>query len=194
MEATDRSGSKPGRPRPRLLVYIDVLGFKEKILNDDTFGWALPMAHFRGLMEDARKRKVLDPEKLHPVEKSFELSTFSDALAISCAADATHAEFVVGIAQSICTSLWASGSYTRGAVTLDSLHHMSSAITGRGLVEAHLLEREVARYPRILVTDQAADLLMSSPRNRLQLRDDFCQTTSGSDPLTTLKMTPSFVQ
>jgi hypothetical protein len=167
------AGGKGGRLKSRLLVYVDVLGVTEKILKDDILGFAVPMAYFQGFLTGLVERKSRRAQKHFPKEKTLQASTFSDTFAISCAADADRPELVIGLAQSICTSLWASGNYTRGAVTLDSLLHYDRVITGRGLVEAHLLERDVAKYPRILVTDQAAALLMSGPRNRLQIRDDF---------------------
>jgi hypothetical protein len=60
----------------------------------------------------------------------------------------------------LCTFLLLQGLYTRGAIVVGKAIHTGQVLYGPAVVEAHLLEINVAKYPRIVLTE-AADALFA---------------------------------
>ena len=62
---------------------------------------------------------------------------------------------MVGRVQWICSQLLIAGYCTRGALCFGELEHTDRRIAGKALVEAHRIEREVAKYPRLVLNSEA---------------------------------------
>ena len=78
------------------------------------------------------------------------MTAFSDCYVISEVDPAWH---VLAAVQTLGVNLLKDGILTRGAVVYGETYHKERVLFGPGIVEAYKLESEVAKYPRILVTD-----------------------------------------
>jgi hypothetical protein len=148
---------------PRVLAYVDVLGWRELIKRSVSGpSVRVTIAKAVGALRSHRQRvrrfkgraSRAGIKRLAP-----EVTIFSDTVAISCVPDAFAVETIVGQVQSFCTELMLAGVYARGAIVQGLLHHRGGVIIGPALVEAHDIESTVAKYPRIVV---ANDLVPSS--------------------------------
>jgi hypothetical protein len=165
------------QPKPKILAYVDILGFKERILRNDLQQPLRALGFVAGTAKVERLRKEFFKKEELLFGRTVQTSTFSDTIVMSCDPVAGDAHWLLGFVQMVCMGLLVEGGhYTRGAITLGTLIHHPAAIVGQALVEAHLLEREVAKYPRVVVTDAAMEFFEATPRpNKLssQIRIDF---------------------
>jgi hypothetical protein len=84
----------------------------------------------------------------------FEASHFSDTIVLSCRPGRPTLQIFALRVQSICAMLL-DGHYTRGAIVVGKVHHEISTVFGPALIEAYELEKNVAKYPRVIVTPDA---------------------------------------
>ena len=84
---------------------------------------------------------------------------FSDTFVISGPVTPRSARSIVGAVLIIADQIAEAGHYVRGAIGSGALRHDDVGIFGPALLNAYCLEREVARYPRVLVTDEVDGLL-----------------------------------
>jgi hypothetical protein len=145
---------------PRLLAYIDVLGWtnlimqsvsRPELLNELFIGqnWlaSVPFAETEG-------KKFFSQHGLS-TDMNLDATHFSDTLVISCPIKSPASDMLLPRVQGICESLLWHGHYTRGAIVVGDLVHRENLIFGPALIEAYKLERDVAKYPRIIVTPAA---------------------------------------
>jgi hypothetical protein len=146
----------------RLLAYIDVLGWSDLVKqseSDPNILKSLNLAanYFRGAAMWADSTRSFfakhDPDnKNHDL---LDVTHFSDTLVFSCPVKSFAASFFLVSVQQACHQLLCSGHYTRGAIVLGKLAHQDNVVVGPALIEAYKLERDVAKYPRIIVTPEA---------------------------------------
>ena len=167
----------------RLLAYVDILGWTALInsrrhteVAERIFS---AMVHLRRAREAEVERKRNFAAFGIPFGQSVRMAYFSDTFVYSCAPTPDEAAFLVSEVQSVCARLLRRGHYARGAVVVGELQHNDDGLVGRALVAAHEIERNVAKYPRLVVTGEAAPLLLG-PRLRVehdpgpsQVRTDF---------------------
>jgi hypothetical protein len=79
------------------------------------------------------------------------MTAFSDCYVLSEVFPAWH---VVAAVQALGSRLLAEGILTRGGVVQGGAYHNGRVLFGPGIVEAYNLEREVAKYPRIVVSEE----------------------------------------
>lgn len=60
---------------------------------------------------------------------------------------------MIAAVQALGIHVLAEGILTRGAVVHGPAYHNGSVLFGPGIIEAYAMEREVAKYPRILVSE-----------------------------------------
>jgi len=151
----------------RLLAYIDILGWREIIRKS-----AIENALFEEMKTVAARftyeldatRHLRDwhanllkehPGKIGPME-FLDVTHFSDTVVMSCPSQGRlGGSSLIQAVQITAMTMLDAGYYTRGAVVEGQLFHNGSTIFGPALIEAYDLERGVAKYPRILVTEQA---------------------------------------
>jgi hypothetical protein len=133
------------KPFPqRLIAYIDVLGWTELIRSG----------------ADVRIFGGLSFLKMGQVSGTpVTISNFSDTIVCSCAPTVNEAPWLIRQVQLLCMGLLRFDLYTRGALSLGELAHAEGMLAGRALTEAHALERDVAKYPRLVISDEVASLL-----------------------------------
>ncbi|OPY77995.1 MAG: hypothetical protein A4E64_00936 [Syntrophorhabdus sp. PtaU1.Bin058] len=150
----------------RFIAFVDILGFTNIVrrmseesrlfvtIRDSLKSLDLQSRRFqeyRRRLQDKRKQiiqKGLVP--LLPNITDLQMTAFSDCYVIS---EITPAWHVLAAIQTLGANLLKEGILTRGAVVYGDAYHKGRVLFGPGIVEAYKLESEVAKYPRILVTD-----------------------------------------
>jgi hypothetical protein len=150
----------------RYIAFVDILGFTNIVsrmseeghlfvtIRDSLKSLDLHSRRFREYrrrLNDKRTRivqKGIAP--LLPNITDLQMTAFSDCYVISEIAPAWH---VLAAVQTLGASLLKKGILTRGAVVYGDAYHKGRVLFGPEIVEAYKLESEVAKYPRILVTD-----------------------------------------
>lgn len=133
-----------------IIAYLDILGTKDMICNDDNFDF---LNHLNMFMEDAIEESGggIFPKK----EKIF-VKIFSDniLLAIELKENDEQRENKIAIlfntVANIYNEILRYGYLMRGAIVEGEFFHNEIIVYGKGLVEAVRLEKE-AKYPRIIV-------------------------------------------
>jgi hypothetical protein len=84
----------------------------------------------------------------------FVHKSISDAVAISTAVNAAGLAKLFQSLQSLALDLLAEGFFVRGSIVKAPLYHDDRMVFGEGLVKAYYFESEVAKFPRIVVTQE----------------------------------------
>lgn len=173
------SGIAPHQYENRLVCFMDLLGFKNKVLqaqNDpavfDDLYRSIESVQTAGLRDAiygsipyiSPKGKVMqvadDPKALADAQTNWPLSVtqFSDSFVISCPADNKIScglllQLVFGLYRLFFKEL---GIFVRGAIDMGLLVHVENGpLFGPAMNQAYYLESEVAVYPRLLFSDAA---------------------------------------
>lgn len=142
------------RFQSRFIAFVDILGFSE-IVNR--------MASDGGLFATMRDAlEILDTQSQefqryrrerrtkHLSKTSLQMTAFSDCYVLS---EVDSAWRVLAAVQALGSRFLAEGILTRGGVVKAQAYHNKRVLFGPGIVEAYRLESEVAKYPRILVSE-----------------------------------------
>jgi len=84
-----------------------------------------------------------------------QFSYFSDTFVLSARAIPGAAIYIKFSLAQLCRFLLLEGLYTRGAIVVGKAIHTGQVLYGPAIVDAYLLESQVAKYPRIILTEQA---------------------------------------
>ena len=154
----------------KLLAYVDILGFRELIkeLNEDE-SLTDDIVDGIGLFND-----VAELIKTNPI---VSVSFFSDLIVLSQPCDSLKSDplILLSLLGSIQGVLLANGYLSRGAVVMGKAVHNPLFLFGEALIEAYDLERHTAKYPRIIITDEAEDIIKN---NLLSLHSTQAQNLS----------------
>jgi hypothetical protein len=149
----------------RWLVYFDVLGWRDLVRsaakNPDLFG--IVEAALRGAK---RTSTVFNLGSAHRITR------FSDHVAISTPEEDEAGRWRLPCltAGLMIRNLLEDGHCCRGALVIGDLVHRADSIFGPALVEAHDIESRVAKYPRIVLSEEAAKLC--TPTKTVRFRQD----------------------
>ena len=88
--------------------------------------------------------------------RSISRSHFSDTVVFSCTPERSDAHLMIEDIRRLWMHHIEMGHYLRGGLTIGDARHDEGAVFGPALVDAYRLERAVASYPRIVVSDEAA--------------------------------------
>jgi hypothetical protein len=83
-------------------------------------------------------------------KSDLQMTAFSDCYVLSEVYPAWH---VLAAVQALGATFLQKGILTRGGIAHGQAHHKQGVLFGPAIIEAYDLEHEVARYPRILVSD-----------------------------------------
>lgn len=149
----------------RYLAFVDILGFRsvvERMPKESRLFFtirdalksldrqAMQFQKYRSA-RNSKRRKLLRSGRV-PLfwDTDLQMTAFSDCYVISETSPAWH---VLAAVQALGAHLLAEGVLTRGAVVQGKVYHRGRVLFGPAVIEAYELEKEVAKYPRILVTD-----------------------------------------
>ena len=134
-----------------IIAYLDILGAKDMICNDNNFDF---LNHLNMFMEDAIEESG---GGIFPKEEEIYIKIFSDniLLAIELKEYDEQREHKIAIlfntVANIYNEILRYGYLMRGAIIEGEFFHNDIIVYGKGLVEAVQLEENVAKYPRIIV-------------------------------------------
>jgi hypothetical protein len=150
----------------RFVAFVDVLGFRGIVNRMDadeqlfvTIRDALKELQkqslaFRdyqqSLRGERRRVKKKGAVPLFNTKSRLEMTAFSDCYVLSEVFPAWH---VLAAVQALASRFLQRGILTRGGVAVGDAYHRHDVLFGKAIVEAYELEREVAKYPRIIVSD-----------------------------------------
>lgn len=128
----------------RLILFIDVLGFKEIVAATENDPAAL--RQLIAAMDDVGYLKETS------VSGSKQVTQFSDSIVVSYRVDEPSAVFWLlnEMALTVVT-LAGSGFLLRGAVTMGGLYHTARHVVGPAMVKAYEMESKIARNPRVII-------------------------------------------
>jgi hypothetical protein len=177
-ERLRQARENPAPYEDRYVALVDVLGWSEIVARSVTDPSVLPhVAEAAELIGYAREwadntntiSRSFDQREGEPLELDVRASHFSDHFVFSLPISSTAEVALMGMVGQLCINLLDRGHYTRGAIVRGLVRHTPSVLYGPSLTEAHKIESCVAKYPRVVVTPEAAGAFESN----WALRKDF---------------------
>jgi len=160
-------GSKSSKPstRPSAFVFLDILGYKEMILQaKGVRAQTRLLRNLHSALE--RGQAILDPENeyLRPDDKdSYVLRAFTDNIVIGWPVH-DDAELELGILYGRLAEfqfdMTISGFFVRGAVSLGNAFVDDITVFGPALLDAYNGESKLARDPRIILMPSATEAMV----------------------------------
>jgi hypothetical protein len=140
-----------------ILAYIDVLGTKEKVKNDNSEEYLNTIKSIYELTKsfcdnDIRPKSPIFPQMCYKI--------FSDNIIIAIEAPEEESYYypIIGGLITFVSIYQATALYkkilTRGSITIGDLYLDDLFIYGKSLIEAVELEENVAFYPRVILSDK----------------------------------------
>jgi hypothetical protein len=130
----------------RALAFIDILGFREIVSSRGRRAYRLPL-----MASHLVSHQIF-------ASSDYQVSVFSDCVAISGPIE--RAGSVAFMALCIGKVYLQDGILPRGGLVLGELYHENPIIIGPALINAYDIERTVAKYPRLVIDDPFASLLL----------------------------------
>lgn len=171
----------------RFIAFVDILGFGgivERMSSEDRLFTTVRDAlkdldrqsrDFQRYRRELRKGReaTLPKGSVAPIQgTNLQMTAFSDSYVLSEVSPAWH---VLAAVQALGSRFLGGGILTRGAVVQGYAYHHGRVLFGPGIVDAYRLESEVAKYPRILVTESVRQAVWGYHENlwkgRLLQRD-----------------------
>jgi hypothetical protein len=146
-------GDRPLGYEERVVAFMDILGWSDLIVRSRETPGLVRLLSFVSKMLHATTS----------AESTCTCTHFSDTLVLSCPRGDT--DTLLTWLSLVCEQLLFSGTYARGAIVIGEIWHREGSIFGPALIEAYRLESQVAKTPRVLVTDDA--------RRALDPKDEF---------------------
>jgi len=149
-----------------IVALVDILGWSELVNQVSTIEEIEKVIHAAVTLNvsaeaSAERRTMFDEHGLGRAANT-RFAYFSDTAVLSCPAEASESGWMCSEVQMLCRRLLRLGVLTRGAIVRGKLFHKPGMLFGPALVEAHLIERDVAKYPRIVVTPDAAPFVLTA--------------------------------
>lgn len=153
----------------RIAAFLDVLGWggaikqsiKDPMLTQQ-LGIALDVARTRAQIHEQLKQHAGNSvDSVFPEDP--QITHFSDCILVSVAATEFARMYIESELATIVSKLLQLGFLVRGAIVQGALIHKGSLAYGPALVQAYVLESEIARVPRIILDPALAKQWMPIP-------------------------------
>jgi hypothetical protein len=156
--------------KKRYLAYIDFLGFSAAVLRSASpnLGKAAPAIQrvwgalrfskeaTSPLPELMRQKSTLHYSKVPPM-----VTHFSDTIVISVSSRSLLGLVeIIGMIRDLQLHLLDFGFSSRGAIVKGDLIHEHDLIVGPAMIDAHNMEQSCSIYPRVVLADDIANMLM----------------------------------
>jgi hypothetical protein len=163
-ERLNRARSTPPEYEDRCVALIDVLGWgsvvKRSVSDRSVLEAVSVAAEVVAMVREwvAETRQLM--QDVHPeIELDVRVTHFSDTFIISTPAPRGLEPVSNVVIPTIYRSLLDEGLYSRGAIVRGQLVHNPNVVFGPALIEAHEIEKHVAKYPRIVIDPSARALV-----------------------------------
>jgi hypothetical protein len=146
--------------RKSFCAYIDILGFSEKVIENDL--------EFFKLYLNTLKDELLHIEDIHDLSgkqgfKSFELKIFTDNFVFGHPWFDRYGESELGdifeILSHIQLTFVKSNIFVRGAISMSDLYMDENIVLGPAIIESYNLESEKSIYPRIILSKDIVEVV-----------------------------------
>lgn len=147
----------------RIVAFVDILGFKDLVVNRKV------SIILKAMMIIRKRLNLIDGVAQSPINKS----QFSDSIILSCPNDHNGTIHLLHFTSLLASEFFLNGVLCRGAIASGEMLHNGDVAFGPALIVAIEMERQLAIYPRILVTEDVADGFVDaknavrSPRRQL---------------------------
>jgi hypothetical protein len=128
------------------VAFIDILGFSAMVSSDSN---SLEPRHLAKLQTLIRKVKESSPD--------LDLRAFSDSITISVPLKSERIAYLLSSVSALQRMLVSEGVLVRGGVAFGKHFADDSLVYSEALINAYILERDKARFPRILVDPNLID-------------------------------------
>ena len=156
----------------RLIAFIDILGFKEIVRQSEIDPAIVDLLY--SVLQFLKTWEISEHWDLRLIEieedaqkigvKNFEIrgrtntSSFSDNIVVSVKVDNNVNEMTSTLISNLAyigAILIEKGILIRGGLTIGNIvHNENGTVFGQGLIDAYILERNNAKYPRIILSDK----------------------------------------
>jgi hypothetical protein len=135
----------------RYCAFLDIMGFGQMV--ERLRSGQMPFQTLKDLLS-----KIYQPEKGSTIswDTDFRAQSISDAVAISTLVNAVGLIEIFHAIEKLTVELLRQGFFVRGAIVKGMLYHDENMVFGEALVKAYHLERDVVRYPRVMVVREIA--------------------------------------
>jgi len=144
----------------RIVAFIDLLGFKE-IIMDTVVGKNMDNTENIGKVHElllAMRRSLDIDEGYNEFIKSKQVTQFSDSVVISFLHDEESAVFwTLFEIQCLIVEIVSKGFLCRGGLTSGKLIHTNKLLFGPAFIDAYLMESKKAIFPRIIVDPEVIE-------------------------------------
>lgn len=167
--------SKSVEYEKRLTLFIDFLGFKEKVQSTETDSEALN--HLVKALNSAADTANIGNDE------DFQATQFSDCIAISYKFETPDALFeIVNKLSLIVVSIAERGYLIRGGLTYGYLLHTEKNVVGPAMNRAYFLESKVAKAPRVILDPEIFNKALKKPKAEvLKTIKKYLRKDKGSD-------------
>lgn len=136
----------------RIVLYLDILGFKSKV-DESTSNYEMFKSIHKALNNIYSDRIKNYQGPMKGVDYGTHISVFSDNIVMSepYEREGSFYGFVHSVYWLVNEILW-DGFLVRGAITIGDLYHDDKVIFGPALNKAYQMESELAIYPRVIIS------------------------------------------
>jgi len=163
----DKSAEASGVYAERYVAFIDILGFSEHVRRSERVADDAQKL-INVLNKTARTWIGTDLQPTHDdLGVDFRSTAFSDCIVLSEAVSPKALQYLLFRVSQFALDLLASGFLLRGAIAKGLLHHSERVVFGPAFLNAYDSERNVAKYPRIIVDRGTHEDFLDLPNAQL---------------------------
>ncbi len=135
----------------RIVAFVDVLGFKDLVNSSQN-----DVKVLRNITSALSTfYEWIWQWEADGVDSSFAFTQFSDSVVLSALADTQDSfEMLLQLMLGIVDIAYSNGIIVRGGIARGKLIHDREMVVGPAMVDAYLLESSIAKYPRIVISEE----------------------------------------
>lgn len=153
------------------VAFLDILGFKNMIFDDMN---KVYLALNKVKEFSSSYCNVTNSMTDISIDVLPKATMFSDSVVISIPESDCYLEQFVKIVSKLQYELLKDGILLRGGIELGYIFHDNYFVFGESLVKAYLLECETAKYPRIMISEEAVRASQDFKNDEFSNSLDFC--------------------
>ena len=146
------------------VAFIDILGFSSMV-KSDCEGPDTEVSFISKLLEVHEEVRSLFKD-----DASYSLTQFSDSIVLNRKYEPSALKEFIDIIARFQYALLTRGLLCRGGIAFGKHFSQGDFIFSAGLIESYLLEKNIARFPRIVVSKDLLDLISIPPEETSSLR------------------------